>query len=105
MLTDETTALPQVEETELVFDGNEQLTKAVTGGTYYYIGNHVFVVFLLAEDQGFTVCWAKGDKSQSPMGPSFERYETFKNLEDAQATLAKLESIALDFFNDMAKSL
>lgn len=81
------------EMAELTFPNKEHLVNAVAGGTCYQIENDMFVVFILAEDHGCTICWARGDATKEPMGESFTRYLAFPNLEEAQAALIKVEAI------------
>lgn len=83
------------EMAELIFPNQEHLAKAIAGGTSYQIENQVFVVFILAEDDGSTICWARGDATKDPMGDSFTRYLSFSSLEEAKTALTKLESIIL----------
>lgn len=83
------------ETTELTFPNQEHLAKAVASGTSYQIENQVFVVFILAEDDGCTICWARGDATQDPMGESFTRFLYYPSLEEAKAALIKVESIIL----------
>lgn len=83
------------ETAELTFPNQEHLAKAVAGGTSYQIENQVFVVFILAEDDGCTICWARGDATQDPMGESFTRFLYYPSLEEAKAALIKVESIIL----------
>lgn len=83
------------EMAELIFPNHEHLAKAVAGGTSYQIENQVFVVFILAEDDGCTICWARGDVIRDPTGVSFTRYLSFPSLEEAKAALIKVESIIL----------
>lgn len=105
MSTIDATDLIETEQRELDFLGDERLNEAVASGTYYYMGDLVFVVFLLNEATGYTLCWAKGDLRNSPTGESFERAQTFPNLEEAQAELAKTESFTLDFFNSLSREM
>jgi len=83
------------EMVELTFPNQEHLAKAVAGGTSYQIGDHVFIVFLLAEDDGCTICLARGDATKNPVGESFTRYLYFPTLEEAEAVLTKVEAIIL----------
>lgn len=83
------------ETAELTFPNQDHLAKAVAGGTSYRIENQVFVVFILAEDDGCTICWARGDTTKEPMGESFNRFLSFPSLEEAKTALLKVESIIL----------
>lgn len=105
MSTNNDSGFPEREQCELAFPGNEKLEKAVAGGTYYKVGDLAFVVFLLDEEHGYTLCWARGDSKDDPMGESFERAQTFPTLEEAQAALAKAESVTLDFFNTLSEEM
>jgi len=82
---------------ELTFPNQKHLANAVAGGTCYEIESDIFVVFILAEDHGCTICWARGDATKEPMGESFTRYLTFPNLEEAKAALIKVEAIIVNF--------
>jgi len=84
------------EMAELTFSNQEHLAKAVAGGTSYQIENQIFVVFILAEDDGCTIWWARGDASKEPMGESFTRFLYFPSLEEAKVALVKVESIILE---------
>ena len=83
----------------LNFPNQEHLSKAVAGGTSYQIGDQVFIVFILAEDDGCTICWARGESASEPKDESFTRYLWLPTLEKAQETLLKVESIILDTLN------
>lgn len=84
------------EITELTFPNQEHLAKAVAGGTSYQIENQIFVVFILAEYDGCTICWARGDATKEPMGESFTRFLYIPSLEEARAVFLKIESIILE---------
>lgn len=49
---------------ELNFPGKDNLSKAVAGGTSYQVADQIFIVFILAEDDGYTICWARSDASE-----------------------------------------
>lgn len=83
------------ESTELTFPGQDHLSKAVAGGTSYQVGDQVFIVFILAEDDGCTICWARGDAS-AQKGDSFTRYLWLPSLQEAKDALVKVESIILE---------
>lgn len=80
----------------LNFPNQEHLSKAVAGGTSYQIGDQVFVVFILPEEDGCTICWARGDSASEPKGVSFTRYLWLPSLGDAKETLLKVESVILN---------
>ena len=80
---------------ELNFPNQEHLSKAIAGGTTYQIGDRIFVVFILAEDDGCSICWAHGDMASEPNGQAFTRYLWLPSLEAAKAALVKVESIIL----------
>lgn len=80
---------------ELSFPTQEHLSKAVAGGTSYQMGDQVFIVFILAEEDGCTICWSRGDFASEPMGESFTRYLWCPSLQEAKDALAKVESIIL----------
>lgn len=84
------------ETTELTFLNQEHLAKAIAGGTSYQIENQIFVVFILAEDDGCTICWARGEATKEPMGESFTRFLYYPSLEEAKVALVKVESIILE---------
>ncbi len=84
------------EMAELNFPNQEHLSKSVAGGTSYQIGDQVFIVFILAEDDGCTICWARGNFTSEPMGDSFTRYLWRPSLQEAKDALAKVESIILN---------
>lgn len=80
---------------ELSFPNQEHLSKAVAGGTSYQVGDQVFIIFILAEEDGCTICWSRGDFASEPIGESFTRYLWFPSLQEAKGALAKVESIVL----------
>lgn len=83
------------EVAELNFPNQEHMSKAVAGGTSYQIGDQIFIVFILAEDDGCTICWARGEATKQPMGDSFTRYLWLPSLQEAKDALVKVESIIL----------
>lgn len=80
----------------LNFPNQEHLSNAVAGGTSYQISDQVFVVFILAEEDGCTICWARGESVSEPKSKSFTRYLWLPSLEDAKETLLKVESVILN---------
>ncbi len=96
MSTEDLTNNSQNEMTEITFPGKDHLSKAVVAGTLrYYIGEYgVFVLFLMAETIGFSVCYARGIDGKEPSGDSFERLMTLRTLDEALNALTKMQELA-----------
>ena len=96
MSTENLTNDSQSEMAEIAFPGNDQLSKAVVAGTLrYYIGEYgLFVLFLMAETIGFSVCYARGVDGKEPNGESFERLMTLRTLDEARSVLVKMQELA-----------
>lgn len=96
MRTDDSTDQAQIETAKITFPGKAHLTDAVVDGTLrYYIGKYgVFVLFLLAEANGFSVCYARGIEGREPNGDSFERLMTLGTLDEAHIALTKMQELA-----------
>ena len=87
------------------FPGKDHLTKAVVDGSLrYFIGEFgVFVMFMLSEQNGsFSVCYARGETDQDPMGESFIRWMTLATIEDANVAFEKFESLTLTYLKPVS---
>lgn len=84
------------DEADQLVMGFDDLSHAVLQDTVQsYRGPFgIFILFILKEDDGYTVCFANGDPQKTPMGETFTRYLTLVTLGDALTVLAKVKSIS-----------
>ena len=96
MSTEDSIDKDQTDTATITFQGKDHLTKAVVEGSLrYFIGEYgLFILFLMDEAEGFSVCYARGFEGHEPSGDSLERLMTLETLEQAQNVFAKLQELA-----------
>lgn len=94
--------LDGLETVELQFIQQPHLNKCVAAGKLYEVDDDIFILFLLAEEDGCTICYARGKSGNSPVGDSFTRLMWFDSLDKANDAFKKFESIATNFFSSLS---
>lgn len=94
-------SLDNLEALKLEFIQQPNLDRCVAAGKMYQVDDDIFILFVLAEDDGCTVCYGRGNANNTPVGDSFTRLSWFDSLDKALDAFEKFDSVAADFFSSL----
>jgi hypothetical protein len=94
-----------LETVNLNFINQPQLNDCVAAGKMYQVDDDIFILFVLAEDDGCTICYARGNQNNTPIGDSFTRLIWFDNLEKSLEAFEKFDTATIEHFKTVQVEL
>lgn len=85
----------ELETLRLTFTNQPHLDKCVAAGKMYQIDENIFILFVLAEDDGCTICYGVGNENNTPVGESFTRLMWFDSLNCALEAFEKFDAVTI----------
>lgn len=85
----------ELETAQLTFINQPHLDKCVAAGKSYQIEDKIFILFVLAEDDGCTICYGVGNENNNPIGESFTRFMWFDSLDKALEIYEKCDALTI----------